>query len=765
MSLPMSLLLSLLPLAARAEPPLTLRHSATDYEVRLAQSAGVAAQVWHQRRLRGEGEDGLDPLGGALTEVGTPAGGCRVRLYWGEGGEGLGVGDLRPTPPPRLLWAALAPHRQARAEGAEVTLSATGALTLRAAHSAGCALPTLPNARPPARPPAPIGVAEPLWRPLALHPDAGGALTLTDEGLALRLAPSGGARATLDAAGGVQWSGPKGVTLTLSLLSAHAPLTPLPADIAAPRPAAPGAPRVCEGEGAPERCALAAALTRFLSYREGLCEGLGAGLARCGAPALTWALLAADEMPAEWVEAALAGALTGEVAWPLAPDDPIAPLDGRLALLPLLSRYSSTHPEGQARAEEFLRRKVGWRMMGSLVTEHTRGLLRRAAHFANRPAPVYLARTAPPSELLHDPQPGRQPTRPAPAARATLAENLTLTPLALGAAARLLRHPAFGALIGGQPGEADRARRLKESWERAGEPFTRVVKVQTARARAEGWWESLPTPRADSPWRHLRHDLSLLIGALPPAPSGRATLGAQARAAASLALTAPPAEEPRMSALVALNLLLGAVDEEALGRQLAHGLLAPAGLLTPWGLSWEGEALLRDPPGMPITTPAQANEAARAALDSQAGSPAAGSPVAGSPAAPATAPPAALSDERLAPTRAARWLDIVWQRALARQRERAWGQRARLAIEEAHALHWEVLRPLLARPLSEGEPFEEEVYGERLPLAPAPALTPGERLAPLSRRGWDLSAALVLLARPPAPPAPLEPVSPAELRP
>jgi hypothetical protein len=210
-----------------------------------------------------------------------------------------------------------------------------------------------------------------------------------------------------------------------------------------------------------------------------------------------------------------------------------------------------------------------------------------------------------------------------------------------------------------------------------------------------------------------------------------------------------------MTGLIALDALFGALDEEGLTHALRQTLLTPAGLITPAGLAFEGDALFRDPPGMPPTT----HTALRAAT---AATPALAEPNASAPP-PESAPVAPLTAPRPTPSRAARWLDITWQAALERQRGRAWPPKPRLALEEAQALHWEVLRTLLTRPLSASEPFEEPT--EPLPLASAPALIPGERLAPLHRHGWDLSAALILTARAPSPPAPIEAVRPADLRP
>jgi len=541
--------------------PRALSYGDPSHELRLSQDRQRSLALLHDQ-------------GEQLTELASLAGGCRLRLIWQSEGP-LQLSELSPISAPRALKEA-AREAQLSLDGrgaGRVTITHGGPLTLQAAYSAGCALPSLPQHKTKPKPKsAQSGAAPPAWRALSIKAEPSGQVTIGDEGFFATLSPVRSRVLKVNSrAQGLSWEAEQ-VSLKLSFLSAHSPLSPLPDEylkLAAPsagrgeRAASPLCALPQAQRSHPLPCEQLKTLLAFLSYQEGIYEGLGAGVTRRGAQALLPAALLSEHLPSAWSRLALSSALEGGLQWPLSYREALEPLDGRFAVAPLLAQLLERL--GDESGEELLRSKRGWRMMGSMLTSHLRGLMRLASHFANRPSRRYLLK------VKSRERGGEE--------RHELSTNVTLMPWALSAASRLLKHKRFAPLLGARPGEAKRLERLLKSWRQAEHLFERRVEVYEARRRGEVWSTKVLSPPAGEPWLELLYDVDLLSQELTPLPTRGA---AQERA-----------PSPLLSAESFLDALIGSPHEERLKQLLFLGRPYPIGLMSPMGLSRDNTLFLR----------------------------------------------------------------------------------------------------------------------------------------------------------------------------
>ena len=553
----------LLSFSATAEAsPRSLSHEDPAHVVRLYQDPQRSLALLHDVSL-------------GWTELSSLAGGCRIRLHWERSGP-MRFGQLKPISNPRALMDTLRAERREGTKGGATrfTLTHEGGLTLKNAYSSGCALPNMKWAqRAQGRTrtvKSPLQMSEaPLWRPLSLKRLPSGERLLSDEGLYVLIARGRGQLIKeIEEGGQVSWRGEK-VTLKVTLLSAHEPLTPLP-----DRALKLSSPATVKGAPKPE-CALSSSarslplpcerlkvLLGFLSYQEGVYEGLGEGVSARGAPALLGASLIADYLPLKWSQVALGGALDQGLKWPAHYKTKLRRLDGRFAALPLLSQLLTRL--GATEAEAFLKSKRGWRMWGSMFTSHLRGLMRLASHFANRPARRYLLRTGSTSDEVayHD-----------------LTSNITLMPWALSAAASLLKVERYAPLLGARPGEAKRLAILLKAWRKASHLFERRLEVYEARRRGELWSTKVLEPPSGEPWLGVIYDVDVLSQALSLSPEPPHT-------------ASHIEDSPVLSGLSFLGGVLGSPTASELAHLLFLSRPYPIGLMNPKGVTLESPLLL-----------------------------------------------------------------------------------------------------------------------------------------------------------------------------
>lgn len=613
------------PLNSSWSRPNTLHHEDDNHTVSLLQDPQRSSALLHDHER-------------TSTELYSLAGGCRVRLSW-ESDDRMRLSTLKAISTPSAIQDALSSVKQEEAKGgaARLIIKAKDALTLKAAHSAGCALPDLRWAHRgqtrPAAQQAQRAPTRPLWRTLTPTQLRDGSVLLSDEGFYVLLNKGRGRLTEITARGStLTWRSAE-VTLKLTTFSAHEPLTPLPPKdlkLVSEASSASAALPICamSSKRAPPHalpCERLKTLLAFLSYQEGIYEGLGSGVGERGTSALLGAALLAPHLPTNWSKVALGGALERGIKWPLHYREPLAPLDGRFAALPLLAQLLNRLGEDQA--EAFLKSKRGWRMWGSMFTAHLRGLMRLASHFANRPSRRYLLR----SQVSQDQAPYHD-----------LTSNITLMPWSLSAAVSLLRSTRNAPLLGARPGEAKRLSLLLTAWRKASHLFERRVEVHDARRRAERWSRQLLDGPQGEPWLDIIYDVDVLSQELTLTPEPGAK--------------APPAEpSPRLSAISYLAGLLGTPTEDELSHLLFLGRPYPIGLMSPVGLAQHNELLL-------------------------------------SSAAPHVAPPD--SDHPV-------WIDALYQRALTQQRQRFWPYKIASELERQQLAHWAQLtaRPT-SRPLT-----------------------------------------------------------------
>ena len=709
-----ALICALTPSLAHAQStPFTLSHSEPALEVRLLQSEGASLAVLHQHHAPHSAEREA-----VFTELASLAGGCRVRLYWGD--ERPPSSDLELSPlSPLASRSALVSLKDALqqndpiskgARGATLTISTQGPLNLRGAYSAGCALPDQPTSkskkrarkrpllRAQARHQNNTRAPTPHWRPLSLKLNTTRrALVLSDEGFSVGLSwgrglsvePSSKAQAE-PSTQGLTWRDLREgslVSLKVSLLSAHTPLTPLTQeDLALQKKTKTSPPLICALPHADRPlklpCEALEGLLRFLSYQEGIYEGLGEGVTRRGAPALLAAHLIAPALPVSWSLYALEGASRDGLSWPKWHRDPLEYTDGRFATLPMLeATLKRLSPQ---EAEERLKRSLGWRLWGSMFTEHIRGLTRLAMSFANRPKRDLLL---------------QERLTPKSTQRG-LINNAILMPWALDAASRLLKNETYAGLLGATPGERGRLERLKKPWStRVWGFFERRVNIAQLNARLPLWGRTLPAPAEglEEPWLRFKSHLGLSVSAL----SKSADLLAS-------------------DLLVSLEGVVAYPTQERVERLIHLGLPYPAGHLTPQGATHLHTLTLTDPPQD------------QKALNTSS------SPLM---------------------TRPSLWLDALLQRAMSAQRARYWPVKLTLALEELQGRHWAQMsaRSLLtlAGEVNQAQPTLKSLA--------RPFIKQGQHPT-LDRRGWSLKSCVALTLSEPPPLADFGKVHSSELK-
>ena len=553
------------------------------YAFHLYRTARAALQVWHQHGASS------DYFQGQFTEFGTPAGGCRLRLRWDRDEAPITVRDIRVASPRQLksLTRALSKEERStlkhpRALSMILETEAT-TLSLRAL-SAGCPLKkellsnflgvaprrvdlrakkkkTLADFTKPK--PDPRQVA---WTALTPKEDlkATRAVTFAHQGLWVQLIIPKGVRSSVgaDREGEVHIQGRAGLRLKAIVLNTHEPLSPLPISLFQP-----GSPSQRE-DGRISFQPMKGlehwrTVLRFLSYREGVHAGLGAGMGERGAASLLGASLLAPWMSAEWIEAVLRGVITRAHPLPRKSADPLHPHEPLLMLFPLLSTYLLDHPDGKTRGVSLLRQTYHQKLIGSLVTPHIRDLIRYATRFGHRPAERYLVRRRPLSERVEP-----QPSTPY-STEVGFMENAAMMPFALSSLARILKDPALAPLLGARSGEAERAYKLGKRWVEASAFFVRELKIHDARQRATQWATYLGAQEIDTLLIELvSKQLSIYVDTL------------------SL-------DSPKLTADTGFIFLWGTPDESSLKLALAALKSFPGGLLSEAGLLTQHDLIFR----------------------------------------------------------------------------------------------------------------------------------------------------------------------------
>ena len=258
-------------------------------------------------------------------------------------------------------------------------------------------------------------------------------------------------------------------------------------------------------------------LLDFLSYREGIIDGLGKQATSKSWAGLLFLSLVSDEelgtLSSEWCEALLLGAIKTLPAWPhifKAYARPMKPMDGRLLLPIALEKYLLKHPQGKKHIASFLQKKVKGIAISSVIKRHFQDLIGRSAFFANRPAQMYLIGT-------DDKEIDKKQKDPL---KYSYTESVALMPRALGALSRLLHNEKVKAAIGVAVGLELRADKIQVPWqEKPRSFFGRELEVYEARARIENWGKFLKLSDPETPSlsikKHLKYYNSHLNSPLP----------------------------------------------------------------------------------------------------------------------------------------------------------------------------------------------------------------------------------------------------------
>lgn len=667
--------------------PRSLSHEDSTHVVHLFQDAQRSLALLHDKQRQ-------------ITEISSLAGGCRIKLHWAHG-ENLHFTELKPISTPNVLHEILNAEHLAGSQGGAVrlTIQQPKMLTLKAAYSTGCVLPDLKWTLQNQQAKKILNFKksnqnQSLWHPIEIKRPSTKTLTLHDEGFILSLEQGRSKIIKMtQSQKDITWQGDQ-IQLKLTWLSAHRPLTPLPdktLEISQPFEAlthlndqsVSQTQPICllkpKARPLPIPCTQLSIFLAFLSYQEGIYEGLGFGVGQRGTQALLASYLLSDYLPIEWSKVALGAALDQGLQWPIHYQESLQPLDGRFAAFPFLDRLLTRLGE---QAQPFLKSKRGWRMWGSMFTTHLRGLMRLASHFANRPARRYLLRS-PMSptrhELQHD-----------------LSVNMTFMPWTLKTAAQLLKNEVYAPLLGARPGEAKRLTLLYKAWQKADHFFEKRIEVYEARRRATLWTSRILKAPTHEPWLELIYDVDVLSQSLPLSPETNLL----------------PQKEPNsiISALSFFDAILGSPTEDRMKHLFLLSKAYPIGLMSPFGMSLENPLFLSNP-DLPKQPP---------------------------------------------PTEHPLWVDVLYQKGLAHQRQRFWPYQISSKLEQYQAEHWQVLSQRLAHQAhldlkidrstedqSKVEPQDEEV----------------------SRHGWHLLSTLALTLQPPQPPAKPRPLAPHELGP
>jgi hypothetical protein len=718
------------------------------YAFHLYRTARAALQVWHQR----DASSGY--LQGQFTEFGTPAGGCRLRVRWDRETPPITVRDLRVASPRQLRSLSrslskeeLSTLKRPRALSMTLETEATR-LTLRAL-SAGCPLKKSINSEFSATVPRKIDLSVKKKKTLAdfikPQPDPRQvswtalspkehlkatskkinkrAVTFAHQGLWIQLIiPKGAQRSSVDGREGeVQIQGRGKLRIEVIVLNTHEPLSPLPVPLF--KPSSPSG----RGGDRPSFQPMKGlehwrTVLRFLSYREGVHSGLGAGIGERGAASLLGATLLAPWMSAEWIETVLRDVITRATPLPRKSATPLHPHEPLLMFFPLLSAYLLDHPDGQTRGVNLLRQTHHQKLIGSLVTPHIRDLIRYATRFGHRPAERYLVRRRPLLErvevlereepassadrALSSPLPSA-PSAPSPSIRPQpltrppteigFMENATMIPFALSSLARVLKNPALAPSLGARSGEAERAYKLAKKWGEASAFFVRELKIHEARQRATQWATYLDAQEIDTLLMELvSKQLSTYVDTLSK-------------------------DRPHLTADTGFILLWGSPDESSLKLALATLKTFPAGLLSEAGLLTQQDLIFR--PQLDLKLP--------------------------------------LSLRREP------WREVIWLHGITRQLRRAWPKELRYTLEDLRDVLWKrfkvngVHEGALAftwggktaphADLKEGQAHAQPKTKEEPSARPPSPQTEKSRQRPADYRGWDLRGCAVLTLSPPPP--------------
>ena len=343
---------------------------------------------------------------------------------------------------------------------------------------------------------------------------------------------------------GVKKEREKPLKLQISIIHATAPLTPIN-------------PFVDDFTVADQSQKEWQILSDFLSYEEGIIDGLGKQ-----SQSWSWASLMlmatlneADlaKLSASWCEAALVAALKSLPAWPhifKAYMRPMKPLDGRLMLPIALAQYLFRHPEGKKRAEDFLKTKFKGIMLSSVVKRHMQDIIGRASFFANRPAQKHLIAVSE-TEADELKQEGLE---------YSFTESVAIMPKTLAAIEQFLSDDQMKRVLGAPIGLALRATKVQAAWAEKARPFfRRQLEVYEARSRIENWGRFLELKDPESASLSIKANIKYYTDRLNHTP-------------------------PSLSAYVAFDILWGQHDHFELEDLLNSVRPYPAGLVSEQGL-------------------------------------------------------------------------------------------------------------------------------------------------------------------------------------